>query len=111
MNPLGGLPHHLPDMSDATRARVAQRLWGDPAPFLLTDEDSPSDEEASSVKRKKHSIKSGKLHTRDTHVIHHVKWQHEMVFCSQGQALVYEDIPWHSSLTDIWLLWQRKWPL
>ena len=38
-------PPPLPDVSDAVRARVTQRLQGAPDPFLLADEDSPSDEE------------------------------------------------------------------
>ena len=85
MDSSGGLPPHLPDVCDAMRARVA--------PFLLTNEDSPSDEEASPFKRRRCTIKSGRLHTWDTHVIHRVKWPHEMVFFSQGQAPMYEDMP------------------
>ena len=69
---------------------MAQRLQGAPAPVLLTDEDSPTDEKASAVKRKRQSIKSGKLRIRDTHVIHRIKWPHEMVCCAQGKAPVYE---------------------
>ena len=63
MNPPGVSLPHLPDMSGAVRARVTQQLWRATSPFLLTDEDSPSDEQASPVKRKRHSIKSGRLWT------------------------------------------------
>ena len=45
-------PPPLPDVSEAVRARVTQRLQGALDPFLLTDEDLPSDEKASPGKRK-----------------------------------------------------------
>ena len=60
------------------------------APFLLTDEDSPTDEEASPTKRKRCWIKSGKLRTRDTRVLHKIKWPHEMVCSTQSKAPMYE---------------------
>ena len=41
-----GAPPLLPDVSEAVRTRVAQLVQGAPAPFLLTDKDSPTDEEA-----------------------------------------------------------------
>ena len=82
-----------PEVSDAIQARVTQRLWRAPATsFLITDEDSPSDEDASPVKRRRCTIKSGRLRTMDTHVVQHVKWPHERVFSSQGQASVYEEM-------------------
>ena len=74
------------------RTRVAQHLHGAPAPFLLTDEDSSTDEEASPTKRKRRSIKSGKLRTNDTHVLHRIKWPHEMVCSAQSKAPVYEEM-------------------
>ena len=42
-----GARPHLPDVSKVVQTRVAQHLQGAPIPFLLTDEDSPTDEEAS----------------------------------------------------------------
>ena len=68
----------LRNVSEAVRARVAQRLQGAPEAFLLTNEDSPSDEDASHRKRKR-TIKSGKLRTQDTHVVLRIKWPHKVV--------------------------------
>ena len=44
------------------------------------------------MKRKRQSIKSGRLRTRNTYVIHRVKWPYEIVCCSQGKAPIYEDM-------------------
>ena len=52
------LPSHLTDVSDAVRARVAEQLLGAPIPFLLTKEHSPLDEEASPVKRRRHTVQT-----------------------------------------------------
>ena len=71
---------------------MAQRLQGAPAPFLLMDEGSPTDEEASPTKRERHSIKSGKLRTRDTCVLHRIKWPHEMVCSAQTKGPMYEEM-------------------
>ena len=67
-------PPLLPDVSEAVRIRMAQRLQGAPDPFLLTDEDSLSNEETCLGKRKRRTIKSGKLRTGDTHVVVRIKW-------------------------------------
>ena len=72
----------------------------------LMDEDSPTDEEASPVKRKRQSIKSGRLRTQDTNLIHWIKWPNEMVCCSQGKAPIYEDM----SLASFANGWWRKGP-
>ena len=69
---------------------MAQRLQGAHVPFLLTDEDSPTDEEAFPTKRRC-SIKSGKLRTGDTHVLHRIKLPHKMVQHSE-QTPVYEEM-------------------
>ena len=87
-----GAPPPLPDVSEAVRTRVAQRLQGAPAPFLLIDEDSPTDEEASPTKRKRHTIKLGTPRTRDTHVVLRIKWPHEMVCSAQSKAPMYEEM-------------------
>ena len=87
-----GTPPQLPDVSEAVRTQVAQCLQGAPTPFLLTGEDSPTDKEASPTKRKRCSIKCGKLRTRDTHVVHRIKWPHEMVCSAQSKAPVYEEL-------------------
>ena len=58
----------------------------------MDEEDSVSEDDASPAKRRRHPIKSGRLCTSDSHVLHRVKWPHEMIVCSQGKAPVYEDI-------------------
>ena len=85
-------PPNLHDVSKVVRTRVAQHLQGTPAPFLLTDEDSPMDEDASPTKRRRCSIKSGRLRTCDTHVLHRIKLPHEMVCSAQSKAPVYEEM-------------------
>ena len=85
-------PLPLPDVSEAIHARVVQHLQGGPDPFLLTDEDSPSDEETSPGKRKRRTIKLSKLRTRDTHVVVRIKWPHEVVHSAQNKAPVYEEL-------------------
>ena len=37
-------------------------------------------------------MKSVRLRTRDSHVLHRVKWSNKVVICSQGKPPVYEDI-------------------
>ena len=71
---------------------MAQCLQGAPTPFLLMDEDSPTDEEASPTKRKRRTIKTGKLRTRDTHVMHWIKWPHELVCSVLSKASMYEEM-------------------
>ena len=85
-----GTPPPLQDDSGAVRAQVAQHLQGALSLFLLTNEDSPTDEEASPTKRKRRTIKSGMLRTQDTHVVLRIKWVHEMVCSAQSKAPMYE---------------------
>ena len=61
-------------------------------PRLMDDKDSISKDDALPDKRRQHPIKSGRLCTRDSHMLHRVKWPHKMVVCSQDKAPVYEDI-------------------
>ena len=82
----------LPDVSEAVRNRVAQQMQGVSDPFLLADKDSASEEEASPGKRKRRTIKSGMLHTQDTHVVIRIKWPHEVVSSSQSKVPVYEEM-------------------
>ena len=96
----------LPDMSDEVHTRVLQWLRGALAPFLLMDEDCAMDEKVSHIKNRRRNIKSGNLRTWDTHVVHRVKWPHEMLFSSQGQTPLYEDMIWVPM--DIWQSWPRK---
>ena len=84
---------HLPDVSKDVRAWVTQRLRrAPPASFITDDEDSASDDDASLRKWWHRHIKSGRLRTRDSHILHRIKWLHEVVMVSQGKTSVYEDI-------------------
>ena len=60
--------------------------------FLLAEVDSASEEETSPGKRKRRTIKSGKLRTQDTHVVIRIKWPHEVVSSAQGKVPVYEEM-------------------
>ena len=72
---------------------MAQCLQGALATsFLTDDEDSVSEDDASPENRRCNYMKSGRLCTRDSHMLHRVKWPHEVVVCSQGKPPVYEDI-------------------
>ena len=42
--------------------------------------------------KKKNTLKSGKLKTADSLVLHPVVWQHQMLYTMVGQLAVYEDI-------------------
>ena len=93
-DPQGCESQHLPSVPEAIRARVTQRLRGaPPASFLTDDEDSASEDDASLRKRRCHHIKSGRLCTRDSHVLHRIKWLHEVVMVSQGKPQCMRILP------------------
>ena len=56
------------------------------------DEDLPSNKEVAPTKRKRRTIKLGKLRTRGTHVVHRIKWPHEMVCNAQSKASMYKEM-------------------
>ena len=73
------------EIADEVRARVASRLRGAPALFLMTmDDDTPA--------RRKKGIKSGMLDTADTPVLKRFTRLHEVVYTSAGQPAVYEEM-------------------
>ena len=82
----------FPDMANAVREKLAHHLHSTLAPFLLTDNETGSDDEGAAPQCCRTTTKSGKLRTRDTHVVNWIKWPHEMVTASVGQALVYNDM-------------------
>ena len=82
----------LPDMADVVKAQVAQRLWGAPAPYHLTDEDTASEDEGTAHPSRRRAMKSGKVCTTDTYVTKRERWPHEMVFTTQEQSTVYSDM-------------------
>ena len=72
--------------------KLAHRIRNTSAPFLHTDDETGSDDEGAAPRCCKRTIKSGKLCTRDTHVGNTIKWPHEMVSSSMGQAPMYKDM-------------------
>ena len=71
---------------------MSQRLGGASAAFLLTGEESRTDEDGTHFRKRRRNIKSGKFRTRDTHPLHSIKWPNKMVFTSYGQAPNYLDM-------------------
>ena len=82
----------LPDVANTVRERLAHRHRSTSAPFLLTDDETGSYDEGTAPRCHQTTMKSGKLHSRDTHVVKRIKWVHEMVTPSMGQAPVYKDM-------------------
>ena len=61
----------LPDVSEDVHAKVSQWLQRAHAtPFLVDDEDSISEDDASQAKRRRCPIKSSRLCTRDSHMLY-----------------------------------------
>ena len=79
-------------MANDVCERLAPHLCNTSAPFLLTDDETGSDDEGAASHHRRTTIKSGKLCTRDTHVVNRIKWPHKMIFTSMGQASVYKDM-------------------
>ena len=68
------------DISDAVRAQVANHMRGAPMmDFITSDEDPESGEKATTAPRKK-ALKSGKIRTTNSSVLHKVIWPHEVVY-------------------------------
>ena len=82
----------LPDVANAVHERLGDHLRSTSAPFLLTDDKTGSDDEGTAPRCCQTTMKSRKLPTKDTHVVNRIKWPHEMVTASMGQASVYKDM-------------------
>ena len=66
---------------------MANQLRGVAAPFVHTDKDTACEDELAAPTRRKHGLKLGKsLVTRK------LTWPHEVVYTSQGQPAVYDDM-------------------
>ena len=86
------------EVTDAVRARVAQRLRAPSTPFFLLEDEGESDGDDSAY-RKRRSVRSGKIHTVDTNVAVQVRWPHQMVHSTNSRAPVYEEMSL-ASFTD-----------
>ena len=60
-----------------------------------TDQDSDSKEELVSHKRRKATIKLGKLHTANTTVLKKIMWPQELVYRPNSQPTVYDKLTLH----------------
>ena len=85
-------PDNFPDMVEEVWTKFANRLRGVPAPFVHTDEDNVSEDEPAAPTRRKQGLKSGNVQTADTLVTRKITWPHEVVYTSQGQLAVYDDM-------------------
>ena len=82
----------FPDVANAVCQKLAPCLCSTPATFLLTDDKTRSNDKGIAPQLRCTTMKSGTLHTRDTHVVNRIKWPHEMVTASMGQAPVYKNM-------------------
>ena len=78
-------------LTEVIRDKVAHKKRHALGPGPCTSEDSVSEEEATPV-LKNNTLKSGKLRTDYSSVLHKVVWSHELVYTTAGQAAVYNDI-------------------
>ena len=64
-------------ISEATQAIVVSHMGGAPVLDLVTSDDESESEEEPSPASKKTSLKSGKVRTEDSSVLHTVVWPHK----------------------------------
>ena len=57
-----------------------------------TDEELNHEEELVEMRSKKRLLKSGKLRTADSMVLHKVTWPNELVYMSAGQPAIYDEL-------------------
>ena len=77
--------------------------------FITSDEDTESGEEATPTPEKK-ALKSGKIRTADSSVLHKAIWPYEVVYTATGKPAEYDDkdLSSHSSSGATWWSWQLK---
>ena len=79
-------------MAEEVRARVVNWLRATPALPVHRDEETASEDELEPYRRRKRALKSGKIRTVDTLVTGKITCPHEVVYNSQGQPDVYDDM-------------------
>ena len=83
----------LLDLAEAVRDNVAKQMRQILVLEVSTiDKHSLSEEELIPMYPKKNALKSGKLRTVDSLVLHRVVWPHAMVYMVMSQLAVYDDI-------------------
>ena len=78
-------------MAEKVRTRVTNRRRVTPALSVHTDNDTASENEEP-LRRLKIALKSGKVWTADTLVSKKITWPHKVVYNSQGQLAVYDNM-------------------
>ena len=81
------------DITDEVQGKVASHMRGSPALQLTTmNDDSRSEEAATTPAPRKRGLKSGNIHTVDTTVLCKITWPHEVVYTCTGQPAEYENM-------------------
>ena len=72
---------------------MVRRLKKTPkTPTYSSDEKSDSEEERVAWKRRKTTIKSGKLCTTNSTVLKQIVWHHELVYGPSGKPTIYDKL-------------------
>ena len=79
-------------VEEEVQVRVTSWLKGAPSLFIQTDEDTASEDDQGAPTCRKQTLKSGTLCTSDTVVTKRITWPHKVVYSSQGQPTIYDEI-------------------
>ena len=60
--------------------------------FYSSDEESDSEEEMVACKRRRITIKSGKVCTADSTILKQIIWSHELVYRPSDKLAVYDEL-------------------
>ena len=74
------------DISEAVREKVVHRMQQVPTLDIDSTEEKSVSEEEITPRPKKRKLKSGKLRTANTTIVHKVTWPHELVYRVSGQS-------------------------
>ena len=79
-------------MAQEVRARMVNHLKGAPTLYIVTDDDTASEDEEAPPTHMKWGLKSSKCRIADSLVTKQIVWPHEVVYTSQGQPAVYSEL-------------------
>ena len=83
----------LGELSEEIRERVVHRVKQLPVLGPYTSDETSSEEDEPAPINHRKPLRSGKLHTVDTQLIHCVTLPHKFVYSADGQPAVYEILP------------------
>ena len=72
--------------------KVSWRMRQIPILEVSSRDESSLEEELIAIPTKKKTLKSGKLRTADSLILHRIVWLHEMVYMAAEQPAVYDNI-------------------